>query len=43
VSEVVAKHGASAAKETDELEEAYADRPGEYLPVRPPWPIDSHT
>jgi hypothetical protein len=22
---------------------AYADRPGEYLPVRLPWPLDSDT
>jgi uncharacterized cupin superfamily protein len=41
VSEVAAKYGASAAKETDEPDEAYADRPGEYLPVRLPWPLDS--
>ncbi len=38
VSEVAAKHGASAAKETDVPDEAYADWPGEYQPVRLPWP-----
>jgi uncharacterized cupin superfamily protein len=41
VSEVAAKYGASAAKETDEPDEAYADWPGEYLPVRLQWPPDS--
>ena len=41
VSEVAAKYGASAAKETDEPDEAYADWPGEYRPVRLPWPLDS--
>ena len=29
VSEVAAKYGASAAKETDEPDEAYADWPGD--------------
>ena len=43
VSEVAAKYGASAAKETDEPNEAYADWPGEYLPLRLPWPLDSDT
>jgi uncharacterized cupin superfamily protein len=43
VSEVAAKYGASAAKETDEPDKAYADWPGEYLPVRLPWPLDSDT
>jgi uncharacterized cupin superfamily protein len=38
LSEVAAKYGASAAKETDEPDEAYADWPGEYQPVRLPWP-----
>jgi uncharacterized cupin superfamily protein len=37
-SEVAAKHGASAAKTTDDPDEAYADWPGEYVPVRLPWP-----
>ncbi len=43
VSEVAARYGASAAKETDEPDEAYAGWPGEYLPVRLPWPLDSDT
>jgi uncharacterized cupin superfamily protein len=43
VSEVAAKHGASAAKETGEPDEAYADWPGEWTPVRLPWPVDSDT
>lgn len=38
VSEVAAKHGASAAKETSSGDEAYADWPGEYEPARVPWP-----
>ena len=38
VSEVAARHGASVAKETGEPREAYADWPGEYEPVRLPWP-----
>ena len=41
VSEVAAKYGASAAKETGDPDEAYADWPGEYVPVRLPWPLDS--
>ncbi len=41
VSEVAAKYGASAAKETDDPDEAYADWPGEYMPVRLAWPLDS--
>jgi hypothetical protein len=39
VSEVAAKYGASAAKDTNDLDEAYADWPGDYLPVRLPWPL----
>ncbi len=42
-SEVAARYGASAAKETDEPDEAYADWPGEYVPLRLPWPIDSES
>jgi uncharacterized cupin superfamily protein len=38
VSEVAAKHGASVASETNDGDEAYADWPGDYLPVRLPWP-----
>jgi hypothetical protein len=41
VSELAAKYGASAAKETDDPDEAHADWPSEYLPVRLPWPFDS--
>jgi uncharacterized cupin superfamily protein len=39
VSEVAAKHGASAAEETDDPDEAYADWQGDYQPVRLPWPL----
>ena len=38
VSEVAAKYGASVAKETPNPDEAYADWPGEYVPVPLPWP-----
>ena len=38
VSDLAAKYGASVAKETDNGDEAYADWPGEYAPVRLPWP-----
>ena len=41
VSEVAAKYGASVAHETDDPDEAYADSPGEYVPVRVPWPVES--
>jgi uncharacterized cupin superfamily protein len=41
VSEVAAKYGASVAKETGNPDEAYADWPGEYQPIRLPWPVDS--
>jgi uncharacterized cupin superfamily protein len=40
VSEVAAKHGASAAKETPNPDEAYADWPGEFVPVRLSWPVE---
>jgi uncharacterized cupin superfamily protein len=40
VSELAAKHGASAAGETFDPDEAYADWPGEYEPVRLPWPVE---
>ena len=43
VSELAAKYGASAAKDTDDPDEASADWPGEYEPVRLPWPVDSDT
>jgi uncharacterized cupin superfamily protein len=41
VSEVAAKHGASVAQETPNPDEAYADWPGEFVPVRLPWPVRS--
>ena len=41
VSEVAAKYGASSAKDTDVPDEAYADWPGDYEPVRLPWPPGS--
>ena len=43
VSEVAAKYGASVAKETSDPNEAYADWPGEYVPVRLPWPLNSES
>ena len=42
VSPAAAKYDATAAKETDEPDEAYADWPGEYLPIRLAWPLDSN-
>jgi uncharacterized cupin superfamily protein len=42
-SEVAATYGASAAKDTEDPDEAYADWPGEYEPLRLPWPLDSDT
>ena len=41
VSEVAAKYGASAAKETYDPEEAYADWPGDFVPTRLPWPPEA--
>jgi uncharacterized cupin superfamily protein len=41
VSELAAKYGASVATETAVPDEAYADWPGDYTPVRLPWPLDS--
>jgi hypothetical protein len=38
VSEIAAKYGASAAKETGNPEEAYGDWPGDHTPARIPWP-----
>ncbi len=40
VSEVAAKHSASAAQETNDPDVAYADWPGDYVPVRLPWPLE---
>jgi uncharacterized cupin superfamily protein len=42
-SEVAARYGASAAKETGDADEAYAEWPGEYAPVRLPWLLDPGT
>jgi uncharacterized cupin superfamily protein len=41
VSEVAAKHGASAAKTTNDPDEAYASWPGDFGPVRLTWPPGS--
>jgi uncharacterized cupin superfamily protein len=41
VSEVAARYGASAARATEDPGEAYADWPGEYRPLRLPWPPGS--
>jgi uncharacterized cupin superfamily protein len=41
VSDVAARYGASASKETSEPDEAYAGWPGEYEPLRLPWPPTS--
>jgi uncharacterized cupin superfamily protein len=39
VSELAAQYGASVAEHTEDPDEAYADWPGEYLPLRLPWPL----
>jgi uncharacterized cupin superfamily protein len=39
VSEVAASYDASVAEETEDGDAAYADWPGEYVPVRLPWPL----
>lgn len=41
VSEPAAAYGASVAEETDDPDEAYADWPRDYVPVRLPWPLGS--
>jgi hypothetical protein len=41
VSDVAARYGAWVAEETYEPDEAYADWPGDYVPVRLPWPLDA--
>jgi len=43
VSELAAKYGASVAAETNEPDEAYADWPGEYVPLRLTWPLEPET
>ena len=40
VSKVAAKYGASVAAETPNPDEAYADWPGEFVPVALPWPVE---
>jgi uncharacterized cupin superfamily protein len=40
VSDVAAKHEASVAKDTPNPDEAYADWPGEYAPVKLSWPVE---
>ena len=40
VSELAAKYGASAAEETSNPDEAYADWPGEFVPVPLSWPVE---
>jgi uncharacterized cupin superfamily protein len=40
VGEVAARHGASAARETADPHEAYADWPGDFTPARLPWPVE---
>jgi len=40
VSDVAAKHRASVATETGDPDQAYADWPGEWTPVRLPWPVE---
>ena len=41
VSEAAAKYGASVVTETSVPDEAYADWPGDYEPLRLPWPVES--
>jgi uncharacterized cupin superfamily protein len=38
VSELAAEHGASVAEATEDPDQAYADWPGDYVPLRLPWP-----
>jgi uncharacterized cupin superfamily protein len=38
VSDLAAKHGVSVSEETIDPDEAYADWPGDYEPLRLPWP-----
>jgi uncharacterized cupin superfamily protein len=41
-SGLAGRYGASVANDTDEPDEAYSDWPGEYVPLRLPWPPESH-
>jgi len=36
---IAARPGAAAARETEDPDEAYADRPGDHVPLRLPWPL----
>jgi uncharacterized cupin superfamily protein len=38
IDATAAKHGASVAQRTQDPDVAYADRPGDWEPTRPPWP-----
>jgi hypothetical protein len=38
-----ATYGASAVEETDEPDKAYANWPGDFVPVRSPWPPGTDT
>ncbi|HEY3463007.1 MAG TPA: cupin domain-containing protein [Gaiellaceae bacterium] len=40
VSELAARHAASVGEATPNPEEAYADWPGDFVPVRLPWPVE---
>ena len=40
VSGLAARHAASATQETANPDEAYADWPGDFVPVRLPGPVD---
>jgi uncharacterized cupin superfamily protein len=40
-SEIASPYGASAPADTDDADEAYAEWPGAYVPVRLPWPLGS--
>ena len=41
VSELAARYGVSVAEETTNPDEAYADWPGDYEPLRLPWPPEN--
>ena len=40
VSELAARYEASAAQDTANPDEAYADWPGDFAPTRVPWPVE---
>jgi len=41
VSALAPRYGASATADTDDPDEAYKEWPGDYLPLRLPWPVGS--